>query len=81
MVLLGGLREGSQRNKEDNREEEMGLQTEDYEQQGDIPDQSKDFEGDAEMTPSEVGTKDPKLQELIEGEGINLQDLAEQAKK
>jgi len=37
----------------------MGLQPEDYERQGDIPDLLKHFEGDADMTPSEVGIEDP----------------------
>jgi hypothetical protein len=32
----------------------------------------QEAEGDAEMTPSEVGTEDPDLRDLVEREGIDL---------
>jgi hypothetical protein len=38
-------------------------------------------DGDSEMTPSEVGTEDPDLRDIIEREGIDLQNILEQWKK
>jgi hypothetical protein len=35
-------------------------------------------EGDVEMTPSEVGKKDPDLKDLVEMEGIDLPHILEQ---
>jgi len=37
--------------------------------------------GDAEMTPREVGTEDPYLRDLVEKEGIDLTNILEQWKK
>jgi hypothetical protein len=41
----------------------------------------QDAEGDAEMTPREVGTKDPDLRDLVEREGIDLPNILEQWKR
>jgi hypothetical protein len=41
----------------------------------------QDTEGDAEMTPSEVGTKDPDLKDLVEREEIDLPHILEQWKR
>ena len=41
----------------------------------------QDAEGDAEMTPSEVGTEDPDLRDLVEKEGIDLSSILEQWKR
>jgi hypothetical protein len=41
----------------------------------------QDAEGDAEMTPSEVGTEDPDLRDLVEREGIDLPHILEQWKR
>jgi hypothetical protein len=38
-------------------------------------------DGDSEMTPSEVGTEDPDLRDIVEREGIDLQNILEQWKK
>jgi len=38
-------------------------------------------DGDSEMTPSEVGTEDPYLCDIMEREGIDLQNILEQWKK
>jgi hypothetical protein len=36
---------------------------------------------DAEMTPSEVGTEDPDLRDIVEREGIDLPNILEQWKR
>jgi hypothetical protein len=36
---------------------------------------------DEEMTPSEVGTKDPDLRDIVEREGIDLLNILEQWKR
>jgi hypothetical protein len=41
----------------------------------------QDAEGDAEMTLSKVGTKDPYLKDLVERECINLPLILEQWKR
>jgi hypothetical protein len=41
----------------------------------------QEAEGDAEMTPSEVGTEDPDLRDLVEREGIDLPNILEQWKR
>jgi hypothetical protein len=41
----------------------------------------KEAKGDAEMTPSEVGTKDPDLIDLVEREGIDLLNILEKWKR
>jgi hypothetical protein len=41
----------------------------------------QDAEGDEEMTPSKVGTEDPDLRDLVEGEGIDLPNILEQWKR
>jgi hypothetical protein len=41
----------------------------------------QEADGDAEMTPSEVGTKDLDLREIVEREGIDLPNILEQWKK
>jgi hypothetical protein len=41
----------------------------------------QEAEGDAEMTPSEVGTEDPELRDLVEREGIDLTNILEQWKR
>ena len=41
----------------------------------------QEVEGDAEMIPSEVGTKDPDLRDLMEREGIDLPNILEQWKR
>jgi hypothetical protein len=41
----------------------------------------QDAEGDAEITPSKVGTKDPDLRDLVEREGIDLPNILEQWKR
>jgi hypothetical protein len=41
----------------------------------------KEANGDAEMTPSEIGTKDPDLRDLVEREGIDLPNILEQWKR
>jgi hypothetical protein len=41
----------------------------------------QDAEGDAEMTPSEVGTEYPDLRDLVEREGIDLSNILEQWKR
>jgi hypothetical protein len=41
----------------------------------------QEAKGDAEMTPSEVGTEDPDLRDLVEREGINLSNILEQWKR
>jgi hypothetical protein len=38
-------------------------------------------EGDVEMTPSEVGTEDLDLRDLVEREGIDLPNILEQWKR
>jgi hypothetical protein len=38
-------------------------------------------DGDLEMTPSEVGRKDPNLRDILEREGIDLSNILEQWKK
>jgi hypothetical protein len=43
------------------------------------PMQEKD--GDVEMTPSEVGTEDPDLRDIVEREGIDLPNILEQWKR
>jgi hypothetical protein len=40
-----------------------------------------EVDGDAEMTPSEVGTKDPDLRDIVEREGIDLPNILEQWKR
>jgi len=37
--------------------------------------------GDSEMTPSEVRTKDPDLRDIVEREGIDLQNILDQWKR
>ena len=37
----------------------------------------QEAEGDAEMTPSEVGTEDPNLRDLVEREGIDILNILE----
>ena len=41
----------------------------------------QEVEGDAEMIPSEVGTKDPDLRDLVERGGIDLSNILEQWKR
>jgi hypothetical protein len=41
----------------------------------------QEAEGDAEMTPNEVGTEDPELRDLVEREGIDLMNILEQWKR
>jgi hypothetical protein len=41
----------------------------------------QEIDGDVEMTPSEVGTEDPDLKDLVEREGIDLTNILEQWKK
>jgi hypothetical protein len=41
----------------------------------------QDVEGDAEMTPTEVGTEYPNLIDLVEREGIELPHILEQWKR
>ena len=41
----------------------------------------QDAKGYAEMTPSEVGTEDPDLRDLVEREGIDLMNILEQWKR
>jgi hypothetical protein len=41
----------------------------------------QDGDGDAEMTPSEVGTKDPDLRDIVEREGIDLLNILKQWKR
>jgi hypothetical protein len=41
----------------------------------------QEVEGDAEMIPSEVGTKDPDLRDLVERGGIDLPNILEQWKR
>ena len=41
----------------------------------------QEVDGDSEMTPSEVGTKDPNLRDIMEREGIDLSNILEQWKK
>jgi hypothetical protein len=36
---------------------------------------------DLEMTPSEVGTEDPDLRDIVEREGIDLPNILEQWKR
>jgi hypothetical protein len=38
-------------------------------------------DGDSEMTPSDIGTEDPYLRDIVEKEGIDLQNILEQWKK
>jgi hypothetical protein len=41
----------------------------------------QEVDGDVEMTPSEVGTKDPDLRDIVEREGIDLPNILEQWKR
>jgi hypothetical protein len=41
----------------------------------------QEVDGDSEMTPSEVGTEDPDLRDIVEREGIDLPNILEQWKK
>jgi hypothetical protein len=41
----------------------------------------QEAKGDAEMTPSKVGTEDPDLKDLVEREGIDLPNILEQWKR
>jgi hypothetical protein len=41
----------------------------------------QEADGDAEMTPSEVGTEDPNLRDIMEREGIDLSNILEQWKR
>jgi len=41
----------------------------------------QEADGDAEMTPSEVGIGDPNLREIVEREGIDLPNILEQWKR
>ena len=41
----------------------------------------QDVEGEVEMTPSEVGTEDSELRDLVEREGIDLMNTLEQWKR
>jgi hypothetical protein len=41
----------------------------------------QDAEGEVEMTPSEVGTEDLELRDLVEREGIDLMNILEQWKR
>jgi hypothetical protein len=41
----------------------------------------QEVEGDAEMTPSKVGTEYPDLKDLVEREGIDLPEILEQWKR
>jgi hypothetical protein len=41
----------------------------------------QEADGDAEMTPSEVGTEDPDLKDIVEREGIDLLNILEQWKR
>ena len=40
----------------------------------------QEADGDAEMTPSKAGTKDPNLRDIVEREGIDLMNILEQWK-
>jgi hypothetical protein len=46
---------------------------------GNTPMQEEDE--DLEMTPSEVGTKNPDLRDIVEREGIDLPNILEQWKR
>jgi hypothetical protein len=37
----------------------------------------QEVDGDSEMTPIEVGTKDPDLRDIVEREGIDLPNILE----
>jgi hypothetical protein len=41
----------------------------------------QEADGDAEMTPSEVGMEDPDLRDIVEMEGIDLPNILEQWKR
>jgi hypothetical protein len=41
----------------------------------------EEAEGDAEMTPREVGTKYSKLRDLVERKGIDLMNILEKLKR
>jgi hypothetical protein len=41
----------------------------------------QEADGDVEMTPSEVGTEDPDLRDIVEREGIDLPNILEQWKR
>ena len=41
----------------------------------------QEVDGDVEMTPSEVGTEDPYLRDIVEREGIDLPNILEQWKR
>jgi hypothetical protein len=40
-----------------------------------------EWDGDSKMTPSEVGTEDPDIRDIMEREGINFQNILDQWKK
>ena len=41
----------------------------------------QEVDEDSKMTPSEVGTKDPNLKDIVEREGIYLPNILEQWKR
>jgi hypothetical protein len=47
----------------------------------DAPTPMQEADRDAEMTPSEVGTKDLDLRDIVEREGIDLPNILEQWKR
>jgi hypothetical protein len=47
----------------------------------DINTPMQEGDGDSEMTPSEVGMEDPDLRDIVEREGIDLQNILDQWKK
>jgi hypothetical protein len=47
----------------------------------DINTPMQEGDGDSEMTPSEVRTEDPDLHDIMEREGIDLQNILDQWKK
>jgi hypothetical protein len=48
---------------------------------GDTNTPMQEVDDDSEMTPSEVGTEDPDLRDIVEREGIDLPNILEQWKK
>ena len=54
---------------------------EDHVKSMEIPEGVKNVKGDSEMAPSEVSTKDPDLQEIVEREGMDLKNMVDKWRK
>lgn len=54
---------------------------EDHFKSMEIPEGVKNVKGDSEMAPSEVSTKDPDLQEIVEREGMDLKNMVDKWRK